>query len=198
MTSKLAGAFDALEHELAVAATRLSLQTARRRRHVTISAILVSGLLALTGAATASGLVHIPVSPGDDPTANHAASALGLSISEAAVLLKAQDLGKIALACQIAHGATEITNNGDHGLTDPGGVAAQACKAQIDANENFLNSAAFREAMTSAQPRILAAAHCFQSYTGIKPGTVIETSAASQAAIDAGNAACYQPNGLPK
>ena len=195
MNGTLSGAFEALEHELVDAAQRLSVQSARRRRRRTVGAVVISSLLAVTGAATASGLLYIPVSPGADPTANRAASAIGLSVSDAAVLLKAQQLGKVAKACQVAHGATPI--NG--GLDDPGGVAAQACKSENDANEDFLNSDAFRAAMVAAQPKILEAARCFERYTGVHPGKVDPSrSGFSQAAIDAGKAACFQPNGLPK
>jgi hypothetical protein len=187
------GAFDALEIELSLAGARLSAHRARRRRRV-LGAVVIASLLAIT--ATASGLVHIPISEHDDPTANHAASALGLSADEAAVLLKAQQLGRVAQACQIAHGAKRV--NG--GLDDPTGAANAACQAENDANESFLNSPAFRAVEAAALPRVMDAARCFQSYTGVKPGTMIgdDGKRPSEAVLAAGRAACFRPNGLPK
>ena len=196
-TSHLSRAFDTLERDLLSVAERLATRTARRRRRRLVCTAVVSSLLAVTGVAAASGLVDLPITPSDDPTSNHAASALGLSTTEAAVLLKAQQLGKAARDCQIAHGATPI--NG--GLDDPGYKARDACKAQNDANESYLDSAAFKAAMVSAQPRILEAARCFERFTGVKPGTMVESggaAAAYQAEVAAANAACYQANGLPK
>lgn len=189
----LAGAFDALEGELVQAGRRLAARTARRRR-ATIAVLLVTSLLAIT--ATASGVLHIPISEQDDPTANHAASAMRLSADEAAVLLQAQQLGNVAKACMLAHGATPI--NG--GLEDPGRVAADACKAEIDANEGFLDSPAFRAVEHSMLPAVMAAARCFQLATGVGPGTMIgeDGKRPPEAVLAAGRAECFRPNGLPK
>jgi hypothetical protein len=189
----LRGAFDALEIELSRASARLTARRVRRRRRA-LGAVIIASLLAITG--TASGLIHIPISEQDDPTANHAASALRLSADQAAVLLKAQQLGQVANACYLAHGATEI--NG--GMNDPGGTAALACKAEISANEGFLDSDEFRAVEAAALPRIMEAARCFQSYTGVKPGTMIgdDGKRPSEAVLAAGRAACFRPNGLPK
>jgi hypothetical protein len=190
----LRGAFDALEIELSRAGARLKARRARRRRRV-LGAVVIASLLAIT--ATASGLIHIPISEQDDPTANHAASALGLSADEAAVLLKAQQLGQVVVSCYLAHGATEGVGGG---LDDPTGEAKRACKTESEANENFLNSPEFRAVEAAALPRIMDAARCFQSYTGVKPGTMIgdDGKRPSEAVLAAGRAACFRPNGLPK
>lgn len=190
----LRGAFDALEIELARASARLSSRRARRRRRVLAAAVITS-LLAITG--TSLGLVHIPISEQDDPTANHAASALGLSADEAAVLLKAQQLGQVVKTCYLAHGATVDANGA---LNDPSDEAKRACKAESDANETYLDSPAMHAAMRSAIPRVQDAARCFESYTGVKPGTMIgdDGKRPSEAVLAAGRAACFRPNGLPK
>jgi hypothetical protein len=192
-TTALVRAFAALEDELTAAASRLDARRARRRR-AGVAALLVAALLAIT--ATASGVLHIPISPQDDPTANHAASALGLSADEAAILLRAQQLGDAANACMLAHGATPV--NG--GLDDPDRVAADACKAENNANEDFLDSRAFRAVEQSMLPAIMDAARCFQRVTGVQPGTMIDEDGdrPSEAVLAAGRAECFQPNGLPK
>lgn len=192
-TPALARAFDALEDDLAFAARRLALRSTRRRRR-TIAALLVASLLAITG--TASGILHVPISPGDDPTANHAASALGLSAEEAAVLLKAQRLGDAVNACMLANGATRV--NG--GLDDPGRTAATTCRAEYDANESWLDSPEFASAMRSALPAILDAARCFQRHTGVVPGSMLDADGnrPPEAVLAAGSAACFRPDGLPK
>jgi len=189
----LADAFDALEIELSRAGARLSARRVRQRRRILVGFVIVS-LLAIT--ATASGLVHIAISEQDDPTANHAASALGLSADEAAVLLKAQNLGQAAKACFLAHGATVAA---DDTLNDPPDAAKRACQAEINANEAYLDSPAFAAAMRSATPAIQDAARCFQTYTGVKPGTMIGENGArpSEATLAAARAACFRPNGLP-
>lgn len=193
MSTALSGAFDALEHELSLAARRLTARTARRRRGA-VAALLVVLALAVTG--TASGILHVPISREDDPTANHAASAMGLSAEEAAVLLRAQQLGQIVNACLRAHGAQAI--NG--GFDDPSGEATRACKSESDANEAFLDSPAFRSAEHSMLPRIMQAARCLQEHTGVEPGTMIgeDGKRPPQAVLDAGSAACFTPEGLPK
>jgi hypothetical protein len=96
----------------------------------------------------------------------------------------------------LAHGATPI--NG--GLDDPGRVAADACKAESDANEDFLDAPAFRAVEQSMLPAIMDAARCFQRVTGVRPGTMIgeDGNRPSEAVLAAGRAACFQPNGLPK
>jgi hypothetical protein len=54
--------------------------------------------------------------------------------------------------------------------------------------------------MRSATPAILDAAGCFQSHTGVKPGTMIgdDGKRPPEAVLAAGGAACFRPNGLPK
>src|SRR2546421_3056264 len=132
----------------------------------------------------------------DDVT--RVATALGLTGSTRAALAKAQLLGRQATRCLLAHG---VTRGADGGIVDPAGAAAEACAAQIVANEAFLSSGEFAAVLRAAQPRFDAAERCFRRMSLVPAGTIVEPENVPpqlQQRLDKGQEACFRPDGLPR
>jgi hypothetical protein len=127
---------------------------------------------------------------GTKPEAARVSSALGLSEDAPAVLAEAQAHGQDATACLIEHGAAPTAAGG---LEDPGGLAALACAAVLDANELYLGSPAFAGTGAGAERTVDAALACDTEisrrpdHLGPDVGTV-RTRAAS----------CWGQDGLPE
>jgi hypothetical protein len=127
------------------------------------------------------------------------ASVLGLTGANKAALAKAQALGHQATACLLAHGATRGPAGG---LADPTGAATEACIAKIEANEAFLDSPEIATVLKAAQPKFDAAGRCFRRISQIPAGTIIHNPAQLPADVkkrlDAAQATCFRPDGLPR
>jgi hypothetical protein len=126
------------------------------------------------------------------------ASALGLTGATRAALAKAQALGREATACLLAHGATPGPGGG---LVGTPGEATEACAAKINANEAFLNSAEFAAVLNAAQPKFDAGASCFRRVSHVRAGTIVHPEDVTpdlKRRLDAAQATCYRPDGLPR
>jgi hypothetical protein len=143
-------------------------------------------------------LVGIEDAPPASADSASIASALELSPNATAALAKAQALGREATACLLGHGLKEGPGGG---IPDPTGEATAACAVQIEANEVFLNSAAFAAVLQEAQPPFDAAARCFERVSGIPGGTIVppeDMSGELQRRFEAGKAQCFTSGGLPR
>lgn len=175
-------------------------------------------LVVVTGVAAVAAAVAIPVrlltGPSEDTVADSRVSAgwirpsvvedsrrvvaaLGLSKSAADALRKAQWLGREATACLIAHGGQQRP---DGGISDPSGAAAAACRAEISANEEFLDSSEFVRVLAAARPTFEAAASCLAHIGGFAEGTGIGAGPFSPGIGAPGDGVpvpCFRSDGLP-
>lgn len=156
----------------------------------------IAAALAHGGDARPPGIAPAAAQPGDD--ARRVASALSLTAAETAALAKAQTLGRQAMRCLLAHGASR---GSDDGVTDATGAATEACADAINANEAFLDSAEFASVLGAAQPKFEAAARCFSRVSGVARGTIVQPeqlTAELRDRLAVANAQCFRPDGLPR
>lgn len=172
------------------------------RKLIIVLAIAVAGATTIAAAVAQSG--KAPARAGAAPTvaagndAARVASALDLTAAQAAVVAKAQALGREATRCLLASGATR---GPDGGIPDPTGAATAACQAELEANDAFLNSAEFAAVLQAAQPKFEAASRCFSRVSGVPRGTIIAVGDLTpdlRRRIDQAQSQCFRPDGLPK
>jgi hypothetical protein len=166
--------------------------------------IILLGASVVAATAIAAALAQGGGEPSSDVStqgvsdAARVAAALELSEPAKATLAEAQALGREATACLIANGASQAA---DGALVDTGGEAADACAAELEANEAFLASEELAAVLEAVQPKFEAAAECFSDASGLAPGTVLDPEALTseqKELLDEAWALCYTPDGLPR
>ena len=172
------------------------------RKIMIVGALSAAAATTLAVAVAQSGetrprpkLVAAPTAGND---AARVASALELTAAQKAVVAKAQALGREATRCLLVNGATQRL---DGGVADPTGAATSACKAELAANDAFLESTEFADVLRVAEAKFEVAGRCFRRASGLKAGAIVhpdELTPELQRRLDEAQAQCFRPDGLPR